>query len=228
MMSRHDLHDDLNAFRAAWAARVGEATAELIAADIEALRATGLVARAAKAGDALPTPPTLLDAHRRPFDLKRLVAERPIILVFYRGGWCPYCNLELRAYQAALAEIQAAGAELVAVSLETPDHSLSTAEKNDLAFTVLSDAGGALAKALGISFTLSNQARPYYEKAGLILPEKNGDDSWSLPTPSVFVVARGGAIAAAFIEPDYRKRTAPTEALAALKAVAPTLGPTHW
>lgn len=219
-MSRHDLQDDLDSFRAAWEARVGEATAELIAADIEALRATGLGARAAKPGDAFPTPPTLLDAHRRPFDLKGLLARQPVILVFYRGGWCPYCNLELRAYQSALAEIEATGAALVAVSPEKPDDSLSTAEKNDLSFVVLSDVGGALADALGVRFDLSDAVRPYYEKAGLILPEKNGEDGWSLPAPSVFVVAKGGIIQAAFIEPDYRKRTDPAQALAALKQVA--------
>lgn len=219
MSSRHDLQEELDSFRAAWETRVGEATAEMIAADIEALRATGLVARAAKPGDAFPSAPRLLDAHRRPFDLEALTAERPIVLVFYRGGWCPYCNLELRAYQAALAEIQAAGATLVAVSPELPDNSLSTAEKNDLSFAVLSDVGGALAKALGISFDLSDRARPYYEKAGLFLPEKNGDDSWSLPMPALFVVAKGGIIKAAFIEPDYRKRTSPADALAALKAI---------
>lgn len=143
-----------------------------------------------------------------------------MIVTFYRGGWCPYCNLELRAYQQALPAIRAAGAELVAVSFERPDHALSTAEKNDLAFTVLSDTGGALASALGIRFTLSDTVRPFYEKAGHALPERNGDGSWALPMPATFVVERGGRIRAAFIEPDYRRRVDPRAALDMLSPMA--------
>lgn len=147
----------------------------------------------------------------------------PVILTFYRGGWCPYCNLELRAYQALLPEIRAAGAELVAVSPERPDHSLTTADKNELTFTVLSDVGGALAAALGIRFTLSDTVRPFYEKAGHALPERNGDGTWALPMPATFVIAQGGRIAGAFVEPDYRRRLDPTEALRALISLSPTV-----
>jgi peroxiredoxin len=139
-----------------------------------------------------------------------------VILTFYRGGWCPYCNLELRAYQALLAEIHAAGAELVAVSPELPDHSLTTAQKNDLTFTVVSDVGGVLAEALGIRFIISEAVRPFYEKAGHALPTRNGDGVWSVPMPATFVIERGGRIRSAFIEPDYRKRLDPREALTAL------------
>ena len=214
------LETDLDAFRTAWEARVGEATAEMIAADIEALRATGMVARAAKPGDPFPTASNLIDAHGAPFSLQALLAEKPVILTFYRGGWCPYCNLELRAYQAALPDILEMGAALVAVSPETPDHSLTTAEKNDLTFTVLSDVGGALASALGIRFPLSETVLPYYQKAGHSLAERNGDGEWSLPMPATFVIGKGGRILAAFIEPDYRKRTDPADTLAALKTLA--------
>lgn len=99
-----------------------------------------------------------------------------------------------------------------------PDHSLSTAEKNDLGFAVLSDVGGALASSLGIRFTLSDAVRPFYEKAGHALPERNGDGTWALPMPATFVVARGGVIATAFVEPDYRRRLDPTVALVALQS----------
>ncbi len=214
------LQTDLDAFRSGWEARVGETIARLIGGDIEDLRASGILDRAAREGDGLPTGTALVDQHGRPFDLGELVAAKPVILTYYRGGWCPYCNLELRAYQQALPAIRAAGAELVAVSFERPDHALSTAEKNDLAFTVLSDIGGALASALGIRFTLSDTVRPFYEKAGHALPERNGDGSWALPMPATFVVDRGGRIRAAFIEPDYRRRLDPR---AALEALAPAM-----
>jgi peroxiredoxin len=213
------LQTDLDRFRADWEARVGAEIARLISGDIDALRDSGVLDRAAKAGDAWPAA-ALTDALGRPFDLSALLADRPAIVTFYRGGWCPYCNLELRAWRKALPELDAAGAALVAVSPERPDHSLSTAEKNDLAFPVLSDAGSRLAAALGIRFTLSETVRPFYERAGHALPERHGDGDWALPMPATFVVARGGRIEAAFVEPDYRKRTEPAAALAALRALA--------
>jgi peroxiredoxin len=90
--------------------------------------------------------------------------------------------------------------------------------KNDLAYPVLTDAGGRLASALGIRFTLSDAVRPFYERAGHALPERNGDGSWALPLPATYVLDRGGRLRAAFVEPDYRRRTDPRAALAALGA----------
>lgn len=218
-MTNQTLQTELDAFRSSWEARVGEQIASLIGGDIESLRGSGILDRTARAGDVLPSATALRDAHDRPFDLAALVATKPVILTFYRGGWCPYCNLELRAYQALLGAIEAEGAALVAVSPEQPDHSLTTAQKNDLSFTVLSDVGGALASALGIRFTLSEAVKPFYEKAGHALPERNGDGTWALPMPATFVIETGGRIAAAFVEPDYRRRLDPNDALAALRAI---------
>jgi peroxiredoxin len=214
------LQAELDAFRLGWEARVGDAIARMIAGDIEALRGSGILDRAARAGDAFPTAVPLLDAQGRRFDLAPLVAAWPLLVTFYRGGWCPYCNMELRAYQARLAEIEAAGVTLVAVSPELPDHSMTTTERNALAFPVLSDPGSALAAALGIRFSLSDQVRPFYEKAGHALPARNGDGAWALPMPATFVVAKGGMIRAAFVEPDYRRRVDPRRVLDALTLVA--------
>ncbi|MDN2584131.1 peroxiredoxin-like family protein [Aquibium sp. ELW1220] len=216
------LQSELDVFRAGWESRVGETIARQIAGDIEDLRATGILDRTARAGDILPAATNLVDQHRAAFDLAALVAGKPVIITFYRGGWCPYCNLELRAYQAVLADIHAAGAELVAVTPELPDHALTTAEKNDLSFAVLSDVGGEFSAALGIRFSLSDAVRPFYEKAGHALPRRNGDGTWALPMPATFVVARGGAVAAAFVEPDYRRRLDPQQALDELKAIRAT------
>jgi peroxiredoxin len=211
------LSAQLTEFREAWQTRVGGDVANLITSDIEALRATGIVGRARGEGDKLPHLTTLLDAHGKPFDLTRAAGRQALLLTFYRGGWCPYCNIELRAYQALLPEIEALGAKLVAVSLELPDHSLSTAEKNALAYPVVSDVGSKLIDALGLRFELSEAVRPFYEKSGHALPERHGDGAWSLPLPATYVIARGGHIAKAFIEPDYRQRMEPTAALAALR-----------
>jgi peroxiredoxin len=217
------LQTDLDAFRAGWESRVGDTIADLIAHDIERLRTGGQLDRVAKVGDPFPATPTLIDAQANAFDLVTALLEAPAIITFYRGGWCPYCNLELRAYQALLPTIEAAGARLIAIAPELPDHTQATTSKNDLTFTVLSDPGGELATALGIRFTLSDAVRPFYEKAGHALPQRHGDGTWALPVPATFVVARGGMIAAAFIEPDYRKRLDPMEAVQKLLALPAAL-----
>lgn len=214
------LQTELDTFRTSWEARVGEQIAAMMTGDIEVLRHSGLLERAAKPGDLLPHAPGLVDSHGAPFDLATLAASVPTIITFYRGGWCPYCNIELRAYQALLPDIHAAGGQLVAISPELPDYSMTTAEKNDLTYAVVSDVGGHFASSLGIRFTLSETVRPFYERAGHALPTRNGDGVWALPMPATFVVDKGGIIAASFIEPDYRRRLDPREALAALELLA--------
>ncbi len=208
------LQSELDAFKASWLERVGPAAATLVAEDIDALAV--IAAQAAKAGDRFPAT-TLRDQLGRDTDLGALAAEGPLVVTFYRGGWCPYCNLELRAYQKALPQIEALGARLIAVTPETPDHSLSTSEKNELSFAVLSDERGRLAEALGVSFELSPAIVGLYRKFGHDLPARNGDDRWSLPMPATFVVEKGGRIALAFVDPDYRTRLDPAEAIAALQ-----------
>lgn len=207
------LRADLDTFKSAWTERVGPAVAQMMRDDKAALLPQAT--KALKVGDRFPAL-TLGDQLGRPTDLAQLLAEGPLVVIFYRGGWCPYCNLELRAYQKALPEIEAHGARLIAVTPEAPDHALSTAEKNDLAFTVLSDDGGRLADALGIRFELSDAVKAYFVKAGHDLPARNGDDRWSLPMPATYVIEKGGRIALAFVDPDYRRRLEPAEAIAAL------------
>jgi peroxiredoxin len=210
------LQTELDAYKATWTERVGPAVARMMADDNAALLPQA--ARALKVGDRFPAL-SLPDQLGRPIDLAALAAEGPLVVTFYRGGWCPYCNLELRAYQKALPEIARFGARLVGVTPETPDNALTTAEKNDLDFTVLSDEHGRLADALGIRFELTAEVKAYFVKAGHDLPARNGNNHWSLPMPATYVVAKGGRIALAFVDPDYRLRLEPTEAIAALAAL---------
>ena len=211
------LQAELDAFKATWTERVGPAVAQMMTDDNAALLPQA--GNALEAGDRFPDI-TLTDQLGRPVDLAALAADGPLVVAFYRGGWCPYCNLELRAYQKALPDIERLGARLIAVTPETPDNALSTAEKNDLAFTVLSDARGRLADALGIRFELSDAVKAYFVKAGHDLPARNGDDLWSLPMPATYVVDKGGRIALAFVDPDYRKRLDPAQAIAVLEKIA--------
>ena len=211
------LQAELDAFKATWTERVGPAVAQMMTDDNAALLPQA--GNALEAGDRFPDI-TLIDQLGRPVDLAALAEDGPLVVTFYRGGWCPYCNLELRAYQKALPDIERLGARLIAVTPETPDNALSTAEKNDLAFTVLSDARGSLADALGIRFELSDAVKAYFVKAGHDLPARNGDDLWSLPMPATYVVDKGGRIALAFVDPDYRKRLDPAQAIAVLEKIA--------
>jgi peroxiredoxin len=210
------LQTELDAFRSAWAERVGPGIVDTIRQDNEALAKSGIVDNALKAGDVFPGL-SLPDQRGRQRDLKAMFTEAPLVVTFYRGGWCPYCSLELRAYQQALSEIERYGAKLVAVSPETPNNTLTTTEKNDLAFPVLSDVQGRLADALGIRFSLSQTIRDLYVKFGHDLPTHNGDGRWSLPIPATYVVAKGGRIAVAQVDPDYRNRLEPQAALEALR-----------
>ena len=209
----------LDAFRSEFMAQAPpEIRDAMIRADME-LAASGISQRALRAGDRAPDF-TLPDARGDSLWLKDLLAASPVVLSFYQGGWCPYCNLELRALQQALPEITRLGAKLVAVSPETPDESLSTEEKNALAFPVLSDAGSTAAKSFGIAYDLAEELRPVYARFGHALPDKNGDESWVLPIPATYVIDSDGIIALAFVDVDYRNRLEPAEILAALQALS--------
>ncbi len=213
------LKTELDDFRSAWTQRVGPQIANLVAGDIDDLRGSGLLDGVARPGDILPAL-VLPNAVGETVDLRALAALGPLVISFYRGGWCPYCNLELRSYQQRLGDFDRLGATLVAVSPETPDDTLDTAQKNALAFEVLSDVEGRLADALGIRFQLTPAIRALYEKFGHDLPTRNGDGRWSLPMPATFIVAKGGVIASVFADPDYRTRLDPEQALSAVAALS--------
>jgi peroxiredoxin len=178
-------------------------------------------------GDAFPNaldvganaPPfTLPDARGGDVALGELLMRGPVVLVFYRGAWCPYCNLQLAAFQGALDDIHEAGAELVAVSPQTPDQSLTFAEQRALAFAVLSDAGNRVARDYGLVFTSSEEATRTLHELGVELSDFNGDDTNMLPAASTFVIGQDGRISFASVSADYRWRVGPEEVLAALRS----------
>lgn len=162
---------------------------------------------------------SLADANGSKVELSSLLAKGPVVLAFYRGGWCPYCSTELRALQAKLPEITAANGTLVAISPQTPDNSLSTAEKLELAFPVLSDEGNRVADSYGLVFTLPEDLREVYAGFGLDLPKANGDDTFQLPLPATYVLRTDGTVAWRYADADYTKRAEPDEVIAALKVL---------
>lgn len=147
------LAEPLESFRTGWRERVPPELKEKMERHIAHLQGEGIAARALGVGDRAPAI-QLKNQNGVDVDVSQLLAQGPVIVTFYRGGWCPFCNLELKAYQALLPRIAAAGAQLMAISPEKPDETVTTAEKNALAFLVLSDPGQAVGKAFGIVLCL--------------------------------------------------------------------------
>jgi peroxiredoxin len=203
------------------AGRLHADVADAFAAEQRGLAAAGRPAPKAGPGDVMPDG-RLLDATGQPTTLAAALGSSPAVIVFYRGGWCPYCNIALRAYQrhlvAALAE---RGILLVAISPQTPDGSLSTKETKELTFTVLSDPGNQIASQLGILTAPSDSARAAQLQLGLDLTQVNADGTTTLPMPTVIVVDSAGLIRWMDVHADYTTRTEPEQVL---QAIAETIG----
>jgi len=212
------LKEQLAEYRAGWFKRVPAERQAIMERHINELQ-NGLAKAALKIGDQAPAI-VLPNATGKAVDVGTLLKRGPVIVTFYRGGWCPYCNLELRAFQKILPEIEAAGAGLVAISPEKPDDTLSTAEKNALSFEVLSDVGQKIGRAFGLVYTFSDELKRAYQEFGLNIPAMNGSDEWALPISATYIIGRGGTIVYAYTDPDYRDRADPDEVLMFLKRAA--------
>lgn len=203
-----------------------ESSAQNLPADIHAvmqnatnaISESDLVANAPKKGDRLAEF-TLTNQTGEPRRLSELHKNGPLIVTFYRGGWCPYCNLELQAYQTQLEKISAVGATLVAITPELPDASMSTVEKNELGFEVLSDTNSNYAREIGIVFSLPEELRVIYKNFGIELEQHNGEGQFDLPLAATFLVNANGIIESAYVNADYTYRKEPSELVAELAAL---------
>jgi len=147
-----------------------------------------------------------------------LLKNGPLVITFYRGGWCPYCNLELRSLQSHLDEIKENGANLVAISPEQPDNSLDVSEKNNLKFPVLSDSGNTVARKFGLVFELPAEIDKLYKnELKLDLAAINSTDKPELPIPATYVIGKDRKIKYAFVNLDYTQRAEPNEIIDVLK-----------
>lgn len=181
----------------------------------EELIASGQAERALKAGDEAPDF-TLKDPDGKIVSSRDLLAKGPLVVSFYRGVWCPYCNLELQALEAARPEIEARGANLVAISPQTAPNSRKSQRDNKLSFPILSDAKSEVANAFGIRFALPDYLVEIYQSFKNDLPTINDDPSWVLPMPARYVIGRDGMIVYAEINPDYTQRPDPSVLLPVL------------
>lgn len=204
-----------NQMQAQMASRAPKELLAGFAAAAERLGEIDFAARAPKIGERAPGF-TLPDQRGERISLSELLGAGPMVLIFYRGGWCPYCNLQLRTFQAHLEQIAARGAQLVAISPQTPDHSLSMAEKNELAFRVLSDLGAEVIDRYGLRFEVDESLRALSESVGSDVGAHNGPAGWTLPAAATFVVGQNGIVRYAQVSGDWRERAEPADVLAVL------------
>ena len=159
---------------------------------------------------------TLPDANGQLQILAELLEQGPVVLTFYRGNWCPYCSVQLRAYQQALPELARYGAKLVAVSAQTPDFTSLTASEKELTFPVLSDAGNAVARRYGLAYGVGPEVADTLRSVGIDLADYNGTTTDELPLTATFLIGTDGVIAWAQVEANFKRRPDPAALLAAL------------
>lgn len=162
---------------------------------------------------------SLKDASGKTIESGNLLKQGNLVVVFYRGSWCPFCNLYLRNLQKNIAQIKAAGGNLVAVSVENPDNSLSISKKNELDFTVLSDPNLSVARKFGIVYELPKETDEIYKSHGLDVAKHNQMDKAELPLSATYIINRKGEIIYAYLEPDYKKRASPETIIETLSKI---------
>jgi peroxiredoxin len=185
---------------------------------VKEIAATGIVERAPKVGDTVKMF-ELPDASGKPVRLAHLLAQGPVVLTWYRGGWCPYCNIGLRGLLQAEPKIREQGATLVAVTPELPDMAADTVKRNDLTFVVLTDKGNSVARQYKIVYRLPETVSATMKSFKVDLEKRNGDSSDELPLSVTYVLDPKGVIRWAFVDADYRKRAEPADIVEALRAL---------
>ena len=211
-----NLRERIAEYDAAKAEKVPGEILDTMASTTRQLEEMRITDRSLKTGDRVPdfTLPNHLGEPRR---LYELLGQSVVVLNFYRGGWCPYCNLELNELQQALPEIEATGAKLVAISPELPDKALDTQARHALSFDVLSDVGNRVSESFGLVFELPEPLRPIYKNLGIDIPAFNGDQSFTLPVPASYVIDSDGTIRYHFVNVDYTRRLEPDDLLRVLR-----------
>ena len=160
---------------------------------------------------------TLPNTRGESVSLAALLKKGPVVLNFYRGAWCPYCNLELTALHDTLPEITALGASLVSISPNVMEKSVAFAAENPFDFDILSDVDNRVAHKYRLVFTLADELRPIYEQFGIELSVFDGNDRFELPMPATYVLRRDGTVAAGFVHEDYTQRMEPSAIIECLE-----------
>ncbi len=215
------LQDRLDAFKANFKAKAGKPPEiQLIMARATAeLAASGQAGHAIKAGDRAPQF-TLKDQNANDVSSADLLTQGPLVVTFYRGGWCPYGNLELQAINEVLPRIRTHNANVVAISPQTPVNHRKSVRENRLSFPVLSDVRGEISAAFGLRFRLPEYLVDLYELLGNNLPSFNNDASWTLPMRARYVIGQDGIVLYSEVNPDYTRRPDPSDMFPVLEKAA--------
>ncbi|SDF40606.1 peroxiredoxin-like family protein [Cellulophaga baltica] len=209
------LEKEINEKKAAFESSASEDKKQKYAEGIAAVVETNIVGNALQVGETAINF-TLPNALGKKITLYDELENGPVILMWYRGGWCPYCNMQLHYMQEMLPEFKKLGASLLAITPETPDNSISTKEKNDLEFEVLSDLDNKVGYEYKVVFKLTEDVKEIYEN-GFELSKFNGNDKGELPLAATYIIGQNKVIQYAFLDADYRNRAEPQDLLEHLK-----------
>ena len=213
------LQDKLTAFKKDFVSKVPEAVVETVGRATAQLNASGQAERAVPLASTLP-PFRLQNQDRQEVQLSNLLAKGPLVVSFFRGGWCPYCNLELEALSEVTPQIREIGADIVVITPQVPERSAEMRRVKKLEFDLLTDVGLKYADQLGLAFTMPDDLVEVYKGFKLDIPGYNGDDSWRLPLPTRLVLKSSGEIISRNVETDYTRRPEPEETLEVLRGLA--------
>lgn len=210
------LKQKIEAFKNNFAKQAPEPVRAVMDRATHDLKTSGILETTIKTGDTLP-PFRLKNQKGDWVESTELLKDGPLVLSFFRGAWCPYCNLEVKALEELALDFVATGAKVVLISPQTEHYNETSKETNKLSFDILADTGNNYAKQLGLVFSLPQDLREIYLNFGINVPKHNGDDSWQLPMPTRLIIDPSREILHADINPDYTDRPEPSETLAALK-----------
>jgi len=217
------LDEKLRALRNREATDTPDDVKNAVAIELKALISSGQAGRALKVGARAPMF-VLPDTEGNTVSAEALLKEGPLVVTFYRGFWCPFCNADLQAVEAAAERIRGLGATLVAISPQTPANSRTSLQENKLSFPILSDKNCELADKFGIRWVPSEALEGVYRNFGTDVGAFNGDGSWALPMPARYVIAKDGTIAYAKINPNYTHRPEPGDVCPVLEKLKAGVG----
>jgi len=214
---RTPLREQLNQIYWEFLSKLNEDSRKKVVNSLERLSDSHIGGKAKTVGDTAPDFSVKMD--RGNIRLYEVLKFAPVVLSFYRGGWCPFCNLELKELQAYLPDIKVLGAYLIAISPESNKNILSTIDRNMLDFDLLPDRNNNIARDYGLTYMVDKDLLPLYEEWGINLSDINEVDSCELPIPATYVIARDRIIQAAYVERDYSRRMEPKDVVIALEAI---------
>lgn len=208
------LGDAMRAHHKTFTEKMPQDVVDLYQSNIRELKSAGLDKQSLKVGDKVPNIEVMIDGKRVP--LSRLYAKGPVVIKFYRGGWCGYCLTELKQYQDMAVEFQKAKATIIAISADTELNSQRTKRTNKFSFELMSDDNLKLARAFKLVYKVDSKILENLKQNGVDLASYQGNNKSELPIPGTFVVDKNGEIAFAFVDADYRVRAEPTQVLHAV------------